>query len=91
MIYKISKIEAMGTVDNIPYVKCLAQKGVGIVIWGSHPIGDDTIRKITTRSLPVIVELNPIELEAPYKVQADLGAVISIPADYPIKLLMQVV
>jgi hypothetical protein len=91
MIYKISKIETFAEFDGIPYLKCFTQTNIGIVIWGNHPIGNGTISTILQWQLPFIIELNPIELEASYRIQAQLGVIISVPSDYKLKFLMHVV
>lgn len=91
MIYKITKVDALASADNITYLKCYTSESIGIVFWGNHQIGDQNILKITSSALPIILELNAIELEAPYKVQAALGAIISVPSDHAVKFLMRVV
>jgi hypothetical protein len=89
MIYKISKVEPVRSADDVPYLKCITPDNIGIVIWGNHPVGDRSIQKISSGALPIVVDLNPFELEASYKIQSELGAVISVPSDYELKFLMR--
>ena len=91
MIYKLTKVEPLASDDNIPYLKCYTSENIGIVFWGNHDVGEHNIQKILNSSLPILLELNAVELEAPYRVQANLGAIVSVPSDYPVKFLLHVV
>lgn len=91
MIYKITKLDAPASVDKTTYLKCYTSENIGILFWGGHRIGDRNILNITGSALPIVLELNAIELEAPYRVQAEYGAMISVPSDYAVKFLMRVV
>lgn len=91
MIYKLTKIDGLSALNEITYLKCYTSGNIAIVFWGSHSVGDNNIQKIMSSTLPIIVDLNAIELEAPYSVQANLGAIISVPSDYAVKFVMHVV
>jgi hypothetical protein len=91
MIYKITKVDAPASTGNITYLRCFTSENIGIIFWGNHPVGDKNILLITASALPIILELNAIELEAPYRVQADFGVIISVPSDHAVKFLLRVV